>query len=206
MNTITRITSAPSNLMRRVYDWTIGWSRTRKAPYALFTIAFAESSFFPVPPDALLIPMVVARQKRWFALALICTMGSVLGALLGYLVGWVLWESVGQPIVAFYSLEHAMDLVREKYSENGFLAILTAAFTPIPYKVFTISAGLCKIPVYTLVVASVIGRAGRFFLVAGLLRIFGERISRYIEKYFDILSLVFLALLIAGFLAVKYLH
>lgn len=203
---IMRVVKAPSNLMRRMYNWTIHWSKTRKAPYALFAIAFAESSFFPVPPDVLLIPMVVANRSRWFINALICTAGSVTGAVLGYLIGWGLYESVAKPIVNFYNLQGSMALIQQKYAENAFLAVLTAAFTPIPFKVFTIGAGLFKISLLTLVIASTVGRAGRFFLVAGLLRLCGKKIADYIEKYFDIFSLLFMALLIGGFVLVKYLH
>jgi membrane protein YqaA with SNARE-associated domain len=203
---IMKAIKSPARLLRKLYDWTVGWSKTKRAPYALFGVAFVESSFFPVPPDTLLIPMILGNRQRWFAFAAICTLGSVIGAFFGYLIGWVLWESVGQPIVDFYHLQASMELVREQYTENAFLAILTAAFTPIPFKLFTIAAGLFKISPMVLLVASCIGRASRFFLVAGLLRIFGRKISDSIEKYFDILSLLFLALLIGGFLAIRYLR
>jgi membrane protein YqaA with SNARE-associated domain len=199
------VLKAPSRAMRRLYDWTIGWSQKKKAPYALFSIAFAESSFFPVPPDALLIPMVIANRMRWLFLALLTTMGSVLGALLGYFIGWGLYESVGKPIVDFYGLQAKMELVAEKYAEHAFLAILTAAFTPIPYKVFTISAGLFHISLPILVFASILGRGARFFIVAALLRIYGRRISDTLEKYFDVFALAFMVLLIGGFIVVRYL-
>ena len=196
----------PRKLLQRLYEWTIRWARTRKAPYALFLTAFVESSVFPIPPDALLIPMVVSRREKWFKYALICTIGSVTGALLGYLIGWVFFESVGRKIVDIYNLQHSMDLIGDKYSRNAFLTIFTAAFTPIPYKVITIGAGLFNVSIITLVFASLIGRAGRFFMVAGLLRIFGERISGFMEKNFDRFFLAFLALIVAGFLALKYLR
>lgn len=206
MAVLMRVIKAPTGAMRKMYDWTIRWSNTKKAPQALFAIAFVESSFFPVPPDVLLIAMVVGKRKSWFRNALICTIGSVAGALLGYVIGMALWESVGKPIVDFYKLQGSVDIVREAYRNNAFLAILTAAFTPIPYKVFTISAGLFAIPVPVLVIASAIGRAGRFFAVAGLLRIFGDRIASSIERNFDLFSIVFMVLLIGGFLAIRYLH
>lgn len=195
----------PARTLRRLYDWTIRWARTKQAPYALFVIAFAESSFFPVPPDALLIPMVVARRERWLRVALICTLGSVCGAALGYLIGWAFYESVGKRVVDAYSLHHSMQMIGDKYSQNAFLTVLTAAFTPIPYKVITIGAGLFSVSLSTLLFASFVGRAGRFFLVAGLLRIFGERMAAFIERYFDILSLAFAALLIGGFVVIRYL-
>lgn len=202
---LARIVKLPAIALRRMYGWTIHWAGTKQAPYALFGIAFAESSFFPVPPDVLLIPMVVARRNRWFRNALICTLGSVCGALLGYLIGWAFYESVGRKVVEAYDLHHAMQSIGQKYSQNAFLTVLTAAFTPIPYKVITIGAGLFKVSLPMLVLGSAVGRAGRFFLVAGLLRVFGERMSTFIEKYFDILSLAFAALLIGGFLVIKYL-
>ncbi|MCX5704575.1 MAG: DedA family protein [Candidatus Omnitrophica bacterium] len=181
------------------------WARSPRAPWALFGIAFIESSFFPIPPDVLLIAMVLAERKKWIRNAVICTIGSVLGALFGYFIGWSLYESVGKLIVNTYHLQPTMELVGRKYTENAFLAIFTAAFTPIPYKIITIAAGLFKISLVTLVIASVIGRAGRFFIVAGALRIFGARIEKSIEKYFDIFSIIFILLLIGGFFAIKLL-
>ena len=195
----------PSKKLRKLYNWTINWAGSKNAPYALFIIAFAESSFFPVPPDVLLIPMVVAKLKDWLKNALICTLGSLTGAILGYVIGWGLYETVGQPIVEFYSLQPQMEAIGQRYAGAAFLTIFTAAFTPIPYKLITISAGLFGIPLPTLLIASALGRGARFFLVASALRIFGKKIADAIEKYFDIFSLVFTALLIGGFLAVKYL-
>ena len=195
---------APLRWIRRLYDWTLHWARTKQAPYALFSIAFIESSFFPIPPDVLLIAMVVAHRKNWARNAAICTLGSVLGALLGYFIGWSLFETVGKLIVQTYNLEAVVKMLGEKYAQNAFLVIFSAAFTPIPYKAITITAGLFKIPLLTLVIASILGRAGRFFFVAGALRIFGKKISDSIEKYFDIFSITFILLLAGGFLAIKY--
>lgn len=191
--------------MRKLYDWTIHWSKSQHAFWALFGIAFAESSFFPVPPDVLLIPMVVGNPKKWWKIAGICTLGSVIGAFFGYFIGWLFYESIGKPIVDFYHFQSQMDYIGTQYAQNAFLTILTAAFTPIPYKVITIAAGLFKISLATLTIASVIGRAGRFFLVAGLLRIFGKKVEKFIEKYFDMLALLFMVLLIGGFLVIKYM-
>jgi membrane protein YqaA with SNARE-associated domain len=186
-----------------MYDWTIHWSKSRNAPYALFAIAFIESSFFPVPPDVLLITMVIAQRKKWFRYAAICTVGSVCGALFGYFIGWALYETVGKFIVQTYNLQAIVELIGRKYQENAFFTVFTAAFTPIPYKAITITAGLFKIPLATLVIASIIGRAGRFFMVAGALRIFGKKIADSIEKYFDILSIIFVVCLLGGFLLLK---
>lgn len=190
--------------LRKLYEWTMHWSRKKEAPYALFGIAFAESSFFPVPPDVLLIAMVIADRKKWFRNAFICTAGSVCGALLGYLIGWGFYETMGKILVNAYHLKNVVEVIGYKYSENAFLTIFTAAFTPIPYKAITITAGLFKISLGMLVIASIIGRAGRFFLVAGALRIFGRKIEESIERYFDIFSIIFVAALIIGFLLLKY--
>ena len=200
---MNKIFEYPMNFIRKCYDWTINWSKTKYASWALFLIAFAESSFFPVPPDVLLIPMVIAERKKWFQIALICSVGSVLGALLGYFIGYQFYELIGQKIVDLYNLQGAVDIVSAKYHEHAFIAIFTAAFTPIPFKVFTIVAGLVKIPLMSLVVASAIGRSARFFIVAILIRIFGEKIQYFIEKYFNLLTIVFTVLLIGGFCCVK---
>ncbi len=202
---ILYVLKSPIRWMQNLYNWTLHWAKAKHAPWALFFIAFIESSFFPVPPDVLLIAMVVADKKKWLRHAAICTLGSVCGALLGYFIGWALYEFIGKFIVTTYHLEAVMDLVGKKYAENAFLTVFTAAFTPIPYKVITIGAGLFKISVMTLVIASIIGRAGRFFMVAGALRIFGDKIKNVIEKYFDILSIVFVLLLAGGFLVLKYI-
>lgn len=198
------VIKAPLRWFRKMYDWTIHWSKTKNAPYALFGIAFIESSFFPIPPDVLLIAMVVAQRRKWLLNAAICTVASVLGALLGYLIGRGLFETVGKLIIDTYHLEAVVATIGRKYQENAFLTIFTAAFTPIPYKAITITAGLFKISLPILIIASIIGRAGRFFLVAGSLRIFGEKIQNSIEKYFDIFSIVFVILLVGGFLLLKY--
>lgn len=201
---IISILKAPLNQLKKLYIWTVRWAETKYAQYALFAIAFAESSFFPLPPDILLIAMVISDVKKWAVNAFICTAGSVLGSLLGYLIGWGLYETAGKFLVNTYNLQSAVELVGRKYAENAFLTIFTAAFTPIPYKVITITAGLFKIPLSVLILASIIGRAGRFFLVAGCLRVFGKKIADSIEKYFDIFSIIFVTLLIGGFIALKH--
>ncbi len=159
-----------------------------------------------MPPDVLLIPMVIADRTKWFRNALICTLGSVTGALLGYLIGWGLYESVGVLIVETYDLQSQIEQIGKAYNDNAFMTIVTVGFTPIPYKVFTIAAGLFKLSIPILILASFVGRAGRFFLVAGLLRLFGKKIQDAIEKYFDYFALAFAALLIGGFLLVKYVR
>ena len=200
-----KIFEYPAKFIRACYDWTINWAKTKYASWALFLIAFSESSFFPVPPDVLLIPMVIAERKKWFQIALICSVGSILGALLGYYIGYQFYELIGQKIVDLYNLQPAVDIVSAKYHEHAFIAIFTAAFTPIPFKVFTIVAGLVKISITTLIVASAIGRSARFFIVAILLRLFGEKIQYFIEKYFNLLTIVFVVLLIGGFVCIKFI-
>lgn len=195
----------PMTLTRHMYDWTINWSKTKYSEYALFCIAFAESSFFPIPPDVLLIPMVISERKKWFKTALICSVGSVLGAFLGYFIGYQLFELIGVKIVELYNLQEVVTILSKKYSDHAFITVFTAAFTPIPYKAITITAGLFKISLLTLFIASVVGRSARFFLVAGLIRIFGAKIQVFIEKYFNLLTIVFMVLLIGGFVVLKYL-
>lgn len=198
------VLKAPLRWLRKLYTWTLRWARAKHAPWALFCIAFMESSFFPVPPDVLLIAMVVADKKKWVRFAFICTLGSVCGALLGYAIGWGFYETVGKLIVKIYHLEHVIEVVGQKYAENAFFTVFTAAFTPIPYKIITIAAGLFRISLTVLIIASVIGRGARFFLVSSALRIFGRRIEHSIEKYFDVFSIIFILLIIIGFLLLRF--
>jgi membrane protein YqaA with SNARE-associated domain len=192
---------------RRIYEWTIHWARTPRAAQALALIAFAESSFFPVPPDVLLIAMCLARPKRSFFYAIICSAGSVLGGMLGYLIGLGLWEAVGPFFFRYIPgfTEGAFNTVASLYQENAFWTVFTAGFTPIPYKVFTITGGVCKISFATLVAASALGRSGRFFLVGGLIFFFGEPVRNFIEKYLGWLTIAFAVLLIGGFFLISKL-
>lgn len=192
--------------VRGLYDWTMHWADTKWGLTALFLISLAESSFFPIPPDVLLIAIVAANTKRWLTAALLCTAGSLVGAVLGYVIGASLMPVLGQPIVDFYGAQDKWDAVVAWYNGDwGTLFLLAAAFTPIPYKVATIAAGATGMPMLTFVVISSIGRAGRFFLVAGLLRIFGAPIRAFIEKHFDVLALAFMVLLIGGFVVLRYI-
>lgn len=202
-NPIVAFLLLPSKMMYFLYRWTIRWARTKYAKASLFIIAFAESSFFPVPPDVLLIAMTVAHRYKWWLYALIATAGSVFGALFGYYIGYALFEGIGKPIVDFYQLDSHFQFVGQRYSENAFLAIFTAAFTPIPFKVFTLAAGAFKVSLIDLILASLFGRAARFFAVAFALRLFGKRVEDTIEKYFNILSIAFIVLLIGGFLIIR---
>ena len=140
-----KIINYPFLLMRRLYGWTYGWSRKKSSDYALFAIAFTESSFFPVPPDVLLIPLTVTHPKSWWKKVLICTAGSVCGAFFGYLIGVLFYETAGMAIINFYDLHEAVISLNEMYARNAFLTIFAGAFTPIPYKLMTIMAGFGKI-------------------------------------------------------------
>ena len=191
-------------LIRKLYDWVLHWAETPYAVPALFLLAFAESSFFPVPPDVLLITLAISIPKKAFKFALICMIGSVIGGILGYGIGLYGYETVGKPIVDFYHGQEVMELIKTKYDQHGFLGILIAAITPIPYKVFTIASGVFKFDFWLFTLASIIGRSTRFFIVAALIWKFGSPIRNFIEKYFNLLSILFMILLIGGFLLIKY--
>jgi len=192
-------------LLRRLYDWVLSWTNTKYAPLALFLLAFAESSFFPIPPDILLIALAISLPKKSFKYALLCSVGSVLGGIFGYYLGYGAYDLIGGKIINSLGYEHYFELVGNYYRENAFLAIFTAAFTPIPYKVFTIAAGFWKINLITFVSASIFGRFLRFFIAAVLIYLFGARIKTFIDKYFNLLTIIFMLLLIGGFLIIKYL-
>lgn len=191
-------------ILRRLYDWVLRWAETPYGTPALFIVAFAESSFFPVPPDVLLIALAVSIPARSFRYALICTTGSILGGMLGYAIGFYGYEAVGKPIVEFYQGQDIMLKIKLHYDRYGFWGVLVAAVTPIPYKVFTISSGFFRFDVASFMTASAIGRSLRFFLVAGLIRKFGPTIRNFIDRYFNRLSYVFMILLIGGFIIIKY--
>lgn len=191
-------------VLRRMYDWVLGWADRPGGAWALFGIAFAESSFFPIPPDALLIPLVLGRPTRGLWFAMVCTAGSVLGAIAGYMIGSFLFASIGQAILDFYGATDHYASLGQMFNENLWLTLGTAGFTPIPFKVFTIAAGAFAVAFLPFVVVSTVSRGARFFIVAGLLTLFGERIRAFIEKYFNLLSILFVILLIGGFLVVGF--
>ena len=190
-------------MLRRLYSWVLHWAETPYGSWALFLLALSESSFFPVPPDVLLIALAVSIPKKSFKYALICTAGSLIGGCLGYLIGWQFMITVGEKIIQLYGLTHKMQYIKELYMQYDAWAIGIAGFTPIPYKVFTISAGAFDINFTVFVIASAISRAARFFLVAWLIYLFGPKIKTFIDKYFNILAITFVVLLIAGFVIIK---
>lgn len=190
--------------IKQLYNWVLHWAETPYAVPALFILAFAESSFFPVPPDVLLIALAISIPRKSFKYAAICLVGSVLGGMLGYGIGIYGYETLGKPVIEFYHGQEVMNAIKLKYDQWGFWGILFAAVTPIPYKVFTIASGVFKFDFLLFIVASVIGRSLRFFVVAGLIWKFGEPIRKFIDKYFNLLAFIFCVLLIFGFLLVKY--
>jgi membrane protein YqaA with SNARE-associated domain len=191
--------------IRSMYKWVEGFSTKPGALWALFIIAFIESSFFPIPPDVLLIALAVAMPARSMKFAAICAAGSVLGGMFGYFIGYELMDLIGRPIIDFYNANEYWVKIEEAYrGPVGVWFLVAAAFTPIPYKVATIAAGATLMPFIPFVIASAVGRTARFFLVAGLIWKFGPSIKTFIEKYFDKLSIAFVILLVLGFVAVKY--
>jgi len=192
-------------LLRKLYDWTMSLAKSKQAPVALGAVSFTESSFFPIPPDILLIPMVVAKPKNWFWYAGLCTIMSVLGALVGYFIGYALFQTIGQPILDFYGAEHSFDRFVAWYDQWGGWGIFLGAVTPFPYKVLTIFSGTVGFDLITFIIVSIIGRAFRFFLVAALLYKFGEPIRIFIEKRLGLMFILFCALLVGGFVAVKFI-
>jgi membrane protein YqaA with SNARE-associated domain len=201
-------------LLRKLYDWILHWAETPYGPAALFLLAFAEASFFPVPPDALLIALVLGFTQKAFKFATICLVGSVTGALLGYVIGHFLWWTpdgnfTSLALFFFNTLpgfsEKDFNVIQKMYSEYDFWIIFTAGFTPLPYKVFTVSSGAFKISLPMFIIASIISRGARFFFISFLIWKFGPQIKSFIDKYFNWLAIIFTILLIGGFFAINYL-
>jgi len=192
-------------MLKRLYTWVARWAQTPYGGWALFLLALAESSFFPIPPDVLLIALAVTRPRAGLKFAAICTLGSVAGGMLGYLIGWQFMASVGEQIVAFYGLADQVAHIESLYHQYDAWAIGIAGFTPIPYKLFTISAGMFNVDFGVFFLASALSRAARFFLVGGLIRLFGKPIQAFIERYFDLLAIGFTILLVGGFILIKFL-
>ncbi len=191
--------------LRRLKAWVESFAQKPGASWSLFILAFVESSFFPIPPDVLLIALAVAVPAKAFRYAFVCSIGSVLGGMFGYLVGYQFYDVLGRPIIEFYGFQAQYQTVQTLYQENAFSAIAIAGFTPIPYKVFTIAAGAFQVSFSTLVYASALSRPARFFLVAALLYFFGPEIKVFIDKYFEWLSIVFVVLLILGFAVLRWI-
>ena len=191
-------------MIRKLYNWMFELAKSRHASKALSVFSFTESSFFPIPPDVLLIPMVLAKRHKWFFYASICTISSILGAFLGYAIGALGYEYIGKPILAFYGKEDLFVRMQQWFDTWGGWGLLFAAITPFPYKVLTISSGFAGLNIVLFTLVSIVGRGMRFFLVAGLLYKFGEPIQEFIEKRLNLLFVVGMVLLIGGFVALKY--
>ncbi|HVX36714.1 MAG TPA: YqaA family protein [Hyphomicrobium sp.] len=192
-------------MLRGIYDWTMRKAASDKAPSALAVVSFVESSFFPIPPDVMLIPMVLGRREKAWWYATIATVASVIGGLLGYAIGYFLYDTVGLPILKFYGREHALDGFMTFVHDYGVPAVIIKGMTPIPYKVVTIAAGVGHMNLLAFIGASIVARAMRFFLVAGLLYFAGEPIRAFIEKRLTLVTTAFLVLLVGGFVAVRYI-
>jgi len=195
---------------RRLYDWVVHFADTPHGVTALFMLSFAESSFFPVPPDVLLAALSLGAPRKWLRFAVWCSIASVVGGIFGYLIGTFLWGIIGQWVYAHLGsiglTETNFEKFQQWYGKYDFWIVFTCGFTPIPYKVCTISAGVAQINFIGFIIASLLSRSARFFLVAGLLGWKGESIKPVIEKYFNWFSFVFVILLIAGFTVIKWLH
>ncbi|UWR34727.1 DedA family protein [Sulfitobacter sp. W027] len=192
-------------MIRRIYDWTLGLAQHRHALWALAVVAFVESSFFPIPPDILMIPMIIARPNRAWLIAGVALLASVLGGLLGYAIGALAFESLGQPILASLGKADAMAEFSTRFNDMGFWAVLVAGVTPFPYKVITIMSGWTGMPLGTFIMTSILARGLRFFVVAGLLWRFGAPIRDFIERRLGLMFTLAVALLIGGFMVVKVL-
>ena len=193
--------------IKKLYNWVLEWSESKYAPFALFLLAMAESSFFPIPPDVLLIAMALAKPASSLIYSSIATAGSVVGACFGYIIGYMFWQVAG---VYFFKYipgftHEVFNHVCQAYEHNSVLIVFTAAFTPIPYKVFTITAGVSKISVIPFLLASTIGRGGRFFIVGILFKKFGPTVKIYIDKYFNLLTILFVVIYFLAFYLIPHI-
>ncbi len=190
-------------MFQQLKGWVLHFSESPYSRWALFFVAFIEASVFPVPPDILLMALILICPKQWWTDALICLAGSVLGGMLGYLIGWQMWVLVDDFFFAYVFHQDVFERVRDLFREYNFWAIFTAGFTPIPYKIFTIAAGVCTVDFSVFLLASITSRGARFFIVALLLRLFGPTVKVWIQKYFGLFTILFVLLLIGGFVLLK---
>jgi len=190
-------------MIRSLYNWTINLAATPYALWALAVVAFAESSFFPIPPDILLIPLIIARPKHALVIAGVATCASVMGGGLGYYIGFKFYELIGSAIVTFYHADQLFIDFQHKFNKYGTIAILFAGITPFPYKIITISSGIVELPFFQFLFYSAIARGLRFYVIAILLMLYGVAIRKLIEKYLNFVFILFIILLTAGFLLIK---
>ena len=193
------------NFLKKTYNWTLEKAQHKNAKWYLSLISFAESSFFPIPPDILLIPMALASKARAVFYAFMCTLFSVLGGILGYAIGYFFYNSVGIYIVDFYHLENSFNIFESYYKEFGILIVLGAGITPFPYKFITIASGVFGLNIFLFIIVSIFGRGLRFYLIAILLYFFGEKIKLIIDKYFNFLTIVFFILLVGSVFIIRFL-
>jgi membrane protein YqaA with SNARE-associated domain len=191
------------NIVRRLYDWVLSWAETPYGVPALFAIAVAESSFFPIPPDVLLIALALAIPAKAFRYALWCTVGSVLGGILGYYFGFAMWDVFQPLLIPSVFSQEKFDEVTGIYDTYGIPFVFVAAFTPIPYKVFTVAGGVAQINLPAFIVTSIIGRGARFFIVAAVIRRYGDLAKDLIDRYFNLFTVAFTLLLVGAFLLLK---
>ena len=192
-------------MLQRTYDWVMSLSARPNAIWALAAISFIESSFFPIPPDVLLIPMVLAARTRWLRITLVCTVASVIGGMFGYAIGYYLYEGIGRPLLEFYGYAAQFAEFQGRYNEWGAWIVFFAGVTPFPYKVITIASGVTQLDLLTFTVASVLARGLRFFVVAALLWWIGPPIRAFIERRLGLVFTVFVVLLVGGFVAIRYI-
>jgi membrane protein YqaA with SNARE-associated domain len=194
-----------AGLLGRLYGRALAVAAGPNALLALAAMAFAESSFFPIPPDVLLIPMILARPRRAFLIAAVCTTASVLGGFLGYAIGYFLFDTIGRPILEFYHAMGRYEALRTAFAQWGMWIIILKGLTPIPYKLVTIASGVAHFPLFAFAVASLVSRSLRFFLLAALLWRFGEPVREFIERRLMLVTSLFAAALVGGFVALRYL-
>jgi|TARA_B100000029_G_scaffold112519_1_gene104697 Predicted membrane protein len=193
------------NIFRKLYDWTLDKAGHKKSSWFLIIISFAESSFFPIPPDVLLIPMVLANRLRAWFFALICTLSSVAGGIVGYIIGYLFYSNIGSLIVDLYGLSNSFENFESYYTQWGVWIVLGAGFTPFPFKFITIASGVFGLNIFLFIIVAVIARGLRFYLISSLLFIFGDKIKNLIDKYFNLLVSLFFILLIGSVLFLKFL-
>lgn len=192
--------------MRRLYNWLMRAVDTPQATKILGTVSFCESSFFPLPPDLMLIPMILANRSKAWQLAFICSITSILGGLFGYALGYFLFESIGQWIISTYNLQASFQAFQSTFQEWGFWIIMMKGLTPIPFKLVTIASGVCELNIWQFLLASIITRTARFYLLAALIWYFGEWSKAFIEKYLGLILMGTLVVIILGVMAVKYIQ
>jgi membrane protein YqaA with SNARE-associated domain len=192
-------------MFRPMYDWVLRLAHHRHALRSLAVVSFAESSFFPIPPDVMVVPMVLARRDKAYTIAAVCTIASVLGGIFGYAIGYFLWDSVGQALVNLYHMESKIETLRHGYNEYGAAIILLKGLTPIPFKLVTLASGFFAFNFPLFVLLAAITRGARFFIIATLLKRYGEPVQAFIEKRLNLFAWGFLILLVGGFAAVAYL-